>query len=43
MSVPAAGRRSAVQVQHFGAAEKAVYWAVVFEGQHLVAVLEAAA
>lgn len=32
VSVPAAGRRPVVRVQHFGAAEKAVCWVVVFEG-----------
>lgn len=41
--VPATGCMSAVGVQHLKADEEAVYRAVGFEGQHLMAVMEASA
>ena len=43
MPVPAARRRSAVRVQRLGADGESAHRAVVFEGQHLTAVMEAAA
>jgi hypothetical protein len=43
MPVPAARRRSAMRVQRLGADGEAAHRAVVFEGQHLTAVMEAAA